>query len=1083
MKRNKTSALLLAVLILFTTFFNSMPVQAAGEGKVDVTLVGGTNLKFKVVENGKEVLKDQIVVEIDINAKLSVLKAVAQLKADKLSLTEGYEIKGYRIEGTDVDLKDDYKFTADTKINIRVDKKEYTVKFDSKYLKQADEKVLHGNKIKAKDMKQQIVDGTKHDFIGWYKEAGYTNIFKIDTDTVTSDMTLYAKWEDAGKVQYDVTFTNVHGETKTMKVDHGGKANRPASPKEDEVIVKDDGMQYKFLGWYKGDALYNFDTEVKEAITLNAKWEDKGLKEYTVTFKDRSGNSRTETVSHNSKVNKPTSPKIGEELIENGMKYKFEGWTKDDAPYNFDEKVIADFTLKEKWSEAGKVQHKVTFEDAYNTHEPKTVNDGEKVTAPSSPKVGDKKTVGSKEYEFKYWTLNGSEYNFNTPVKSNLTLTAKWEEVVKEKVTITFKAGVGGKLDGNAEVKVDKGSTWSSVTVPKAVAAADYEFKGWSPALPSDSSVVNYDASYEAKFEKKVVPVDKVTVKFTSGDNGYISGTKEHTLNKGTSSRGYIPTPIANSGYVFDRWSPSVPNYFNYSETYTAIFKKAPAERLTIKFVAGANGYLEGKKEFSVDKGYWSSDITKPIPKPDAGYVFDYWGPSIPSRFNESRTYTAYFKRASSSTVTVKYLDRYGRRVAGTETYTGRVGEEYRTYAKDANGFKLRDNSLPGNRTGKFTDKNITVEYQYTENYIPSGKVRVTFLDSRNGELKNRKGELVDIVLETVDRNTKWKNIWLPPVTAESGYRHDRWSPALPSGETKIDSNKEFTAYFERTNANKIVVRFQAGSNGYIEGNTKYEVTKGSKWTDISVPRPVANSGYYFNKWNPDFPKTIEKDVTYTAEFLPVTESYDEKHKAYIEGYPDGTFRPEANVTRAEAATMFTRVLIEDARGYSNNFLDVKNNDWHNIYVSYLSAKGFIDGYPDGTFRPDVPMTRAEFAAIASRIKKLSGGVSTFKDVSPQHWAKEYIQALADGGIVKGYGNNEFRPDVYITREEAVTMINRLLERKMDRDFINRHNVQYTKYKDISRERWSFADIQEASISHDAKMNKYDGERWNKIIN
>ncbi|NLY21494.1 MAG: hypothetical protein GXZ08_09460 [Tissierellia bacterium] len=863
-----------------------------------------------------------------------------------------------------------------------------------------------------------------------------------------------------------INFNLGDGGTTENKTKYEVYVNSPWNEIAAPIITPKEGKT--FTGW---DKTVPTTGEIKISTEFNAQYD---TNKYTVTFNSNGGSDiASETVEHGNKVTKPADP--------TKANHTFGGWYTDTEftkAYDFNSEVKNAFTLYAKWDINS---HSVTFNSNGGTSiQSQSVKYGEKASKPSDPTRAGYVFIGWYDSE-----LN-NPYVFSEKVVNDITLYAKWEKI--EQVRIAFKAGSGGVLNvGDTSFLVDKGSKWSSIntSIPIVNANSGYRFVKWNPSLPSGNSTINEDATYTAIFEK--IPVEKVVIKFTTDGNGYLSGSSEITVDAGTSSNGRIPTPKANSGYEFDRWSPEIPSKFNYNETYKAIFKKKAdtTKYVNIDFKTDRNGYLDGTTSFKVEKDSRSSDIKLPTPKAYSGYVFDRWSPSIPTRFNSSETYKAIFIRADKSTVTIKYVDRYDRRVAGTVVLEGRVGESYKAYSKEVDGYKLRDGYWPGNVSGKFTDKNINVTFTYTQTDIPYGKTRVAFVAGNNGEFKNHKGEYVDVILETINKDTKWKNIRIPSIYANSGYRHEKWSPALPNGETRINSTQEFKALFIDKNApvGDITVRFAAGKNGKIEGNTRYDVKKGTKWTDISVPRPVADSGYYFNKWNPDFPKYIEKDVTYTAEFLPIKEQYEETHKAYIKGYPDGTFKPADNVTRAEASAMFTRVLTDDPRGYYNGFTDVKDKDWHNIYVSYLSDRGFIDGYPDGTFRPNVPMTRAEFAAIASRIKNLSGGYTKFKDVNPNHWAKEYIEALADGGVVKGYEDNQFRPDKYITREEAVTMINRLLDRKLDKDFVNKYDVQYTHYKDVNRNRWSFYDIQEASISHNAKMNKYDGERWIKIVN
>ena len=156
-------------------------------------------------------------------------------------------------------------------------------------------------------------------------------------------------------------------------------------------------------------------------------------------------------------------------------------------------------------------------------------------------------------------------------------------------------------------------------------------------------------------------------------------------------------------------------------------------------------------------------------------------------------------------------------------------------------------------------------------------------------------------------------------------------------------------------------------------------------------------------------------------------------HFAYIVGYPDGNVKPGSSITRAEVATIFFRLLTEDVRTanstQSNSLSDVSRGQWFNHAISTLSSMGIVKGNPDGTFDPDAPITRAEFAAIAARFDdKNTNTTSNFSDIA-SHWAKDEIGVAANKGWINGYPDSTFRPDQYITRAEAMTLVNRVLNR------------------------------------------------------
>lgn len=197
-----------------------------------------------------------------------------------------------------------------------------------------------------------------------------------------------------------------------------------------------------------------------------------------------------------------------------------------------------------------------------------------------------------------------------------------------------------------------------------------------------------------------------------------------------------------------------------------------------------------------------------------------------------------------------------------------------------------------------------------------------------------------------------------------------------------------------------------------------------------------------------------------------------EDHVAYIIGYEDGTVRPGANITRAEVATIFFRLLTDETResywSQSSGFTDVASGAWYNNAVSTLTRAGILDGYEDGSFRPNASITRAEFTKIAVSFFKHAGGASSnpFNDVPDSAWYAEFIKAAAELGLIDGYEDGTFRPNAPITRAEACTIVNRTLGRAPDKDNLLPEHEMLT-WPDNSRNAWYYAQIQEATNSHD----------------
>ncbi len=212
-----------------------------------------------------------------------------------------------------------------------------------------------------------------------------------------------------------------------------------------------------------------------------------------------------------------------------------------------------------------------------------------------------------------------------------------------------------------------------------------------------------------------------------------------------------------------------------------------------------------------------------------------------------------------------------------------------------------------------------------------------------------------------------------------------------------------------------------------------------------------------------------------------------EDHYAYIVGYEDGSVQPEGDITRAEVATIFFRLLTDESRNeywsQTNPYSDVSADDWYNNAVSTLTNAGVLDGYEDGTFKPNGNITRAEFATITARFFEATyDGENLFPDIEG-HWAQDYINEAANAGIVNGYEDGTFRPQQYITRAEAVTMVNRTIERHPDADHLLDDMIVWPDNPETA---WYYEQIQEATNSHEYTMNTDDEQNpyeiWTNLL-
>lgn len=221
---------------------------------------------------------------------------------------------------------------------------------------------------------------------------------------------------------------------------------------------------------------------------------------------------------------------------------------------------------------------------------------------------------------------------------------------------------------------------------------------------------------------------------------------------------------------------------------------------------------------------------------------------------------------------------------------------------------------------------------------------------------------------------------------------------------------------------------------------------------------------------------------------VPLADLNETDHYAYIIGGKDGLAHPQDQITRGEVATIYFRMLTDESRNelwsQSNPYTDVQPDTWCNAAVSTMTRAGVIEGFSDGTFRPYAPITRAQFAAIAVRFfEVVYSGEDKFSDIA-DHWARDYINKAAEAAIINGYSDGTFRPNQNITRAQAMAIFNRVLGRAPDKDHMLPGMTTWPDNMD--RSAWYYADVQEATNSHDYEIqtdsegNTY--EVWTSIL-
>ena len=547
--------------------------------------------------------------------------------------------------------------------------------------------------------------------------------------------------------------------------------------------------------------------------------------------------------------------------------------------------------------------------------------DGEKVGNTETYKVGDNVVIRdnpTKEgYTFTGWKI-GNEKAANFPMPSHdVTITG---EFVKTDFNVTYK------VDGEQYGATETYKVGDNVVIRDNPTKEGYTFSGWT----SD------DAAFNSSGFK--MPARNVTITGTFTQNKH-----EYTINKHFYNEKGVEVKVVNGEPQTAVENTEIKNLYtaNTQETF---------ENQTYVYVSGLTTVTENLEKLI-------KDVTI-----DLHYYLDVKGGEKPDE-NGNGTPDAW---------------------------------EYRLAFKVVNGEWNNGGSA-----------DIVV-------YVP-------FKDYKNGET------LKEVVVPITS---------IPAVgdKPNSGYRAGSWD-TTPVGNAKVEKNTVFTYTYAKKSSG-------GGGGG------------GSRKPTVTIPD--------------DVPTGLNGD----------------DHYAYIVGYPDSTVRPQDGITRAEVATIFFRLLTDETRNAnstkSNSYSDVAEGAWYNHAVSTLSAMGIVKGDSNGKFNPNAPITRAEFAAIAARFDdKANTTAVDFSDIA-SHWAKNEINAAANNGWINGYTDGTFRPNNKITRAEAMTLVNRVLKRLPETaEDLHNDMVKWSDNSDTSA--WYYLAVQEATNSHyyDLKENKH--EKWSKL--
>lgn len=855
---------------------------------------------------------------------------------------------------------------------------------------------------------------------------------------------------------YNIVFINGGAKDKTLSK----KYQQDISDANYTPTAPAGKVGYEFAGWYDNElcegTAYNFTSKTMPAnnITLYAKWVEPVHKvEFLVDNKVVTEWTKTD-VAHNSTISDLPTP-----TSSNGD--TFLGWVDANRkPFHPSTKITGDLKLYAKFgNKTGYSVTYVTAEGSSSFTDDKLYAEGAYAT------VRDGASTAPAGKVFLYWNASsdssGKKYYPNDKVlvpKGGVTLTAVYGDKA-ETVTLTYNANFGtppastqiSGLKNNGLIDL---LSYDELELPKR---DGYTFTGWN--TQQDGHGISFAAGTSAARVDKVEPNvlyaqwkkttidEEVTVIITGKTDTKVYNGSEQSVT------GYEVKSISNELYKTTD--------FTFNGTATATGTDADTYQMGLKPENFENKNANfSKVTFVVTDG--SLTITKrDVTLTSASASKPYDGTAL-----------------TSKNVTVGgngFADGEGAtyNVTGSQTEVGKSDNEF-TYELNAN--------------TKASNYNITMY---------KGELVITAADSVAYKVEHYKQNLDGSYNDTPNDIDPLSGT-AGTLTAAAAKDYPGFTPGTVTQE-KIKSDGTTAIKIQYTRNSYTLTINYVYRDGSKAAESHIETILYGK--DYSVTSPKISS-YTADKLvvsgtMPADNRTVT--VTYTKNGghhprpKPTVEIEDDDalglnttdHFAYIVGYGNGEVRPQNNITRAEVATIFFRLLTDDVRDENltktNRYSDVTRADWYNTAVSTLSSMGIITGYPDGTFRPNAAITRAEFAAIAARFDNDGDKTAAkFSDIAT-HWAKDEISIAYNNGWITGYPDGTFGPQRDITRAETMTLVNRVLNRQPETEEDLLPNM--TVWTDNANPKaWYYLAVQEATNSHYYKFktnSKY--EKWTEL--
>ena len=655
---------------------------------------------------------------------------------------------------------------------------------------------------------------------------------------------------------------------------------------------------------------------------------------------------------------------------------------------------------------------------------------GQKATVqpPEKSSVGE----GGNTYTFNGWK-NGEDdvkVDEEIDITGDVTLTGSWTMTVN-KYTLRYETNDGTIKESASYTEAGEVAFGTALNTPKAadMTREGYTFAGWYSDedlnTPAPDTMPAHDLTLHAKW---------------TPNSGTKYTVKHYQQNLNDDDYTLADTESDKTGTTGEQTNATAKNYEGFTakqfeqqtiaaDGSTVVEIRYDRNTYTVTYTDGVNN-----ETIFADEVHQSVKYGAPVPAYNNGtnpsrknYTFAGWDPSVPVTMPaDNLMFAAKWEKnpVGDGTFDFNDVDHDGKNTpAITKTVKGNVGRNFKETFKVAVEPKS-ENAIDTMSSARYT-----------------GEAKVTYSGLKD----------IAFLFDTNDKLT-FRN--------EGKYIYTVWE--IPDGTSRMSYD---------------TTKYPLTINVVLNKNTnKYEV---ESWQFTAGNRENLTQLNIVNTYRTYHPSTPSKPTLNTGD-----------HYAYVMGYPDGTVRPNGSITRAEVSTILFRLLSDKTRDEyfttESSFTDVKAGAWYNNSIATLEKAGVIvDTAKGGAFRPNEAITRAELAAMLAQFSdaKPVKGVK-FSDVSAEHWAYEAIAIAAKMGWIEGYPDGTFRPDATITRAEMMTLVNRALERvPSDEDHLLSKRVMLT-FPDCKSGDWFYIAVQEATNSHTyerAATEKNGDEQWTAL--